>query len=218
MTASPEVRDAARQFMAFAALAPAAGVLAYAYDGIFIGATWARDMRNLMIAALALYFVAWWTLLPFGNSGLWLALLGFLLGARTAAGGEVSGVGTGHVCSLQLTHYESILIITIDEEAHPSFATAVVGRREQTQLPGVSRTGAGWLRFRALFGTTGQYPPSAKLLKGFGSGTVELIGDFDGYTYRAVYTARFRQAVYVLHAFKKKSRSGIVDRRRAISS
>jgi MATE family multidrug resistance protein len=36
-------------------------------------------MRNLMIAALALYFVAWWALLPFGNSGLWLALLGFLL-------------------------------------------------------------------------------------------------------------------------------------------
>ena len=52
MTASPEVREAARQFLVFAALAPAAGVLAYAYDGIYIGATWARDMRNLMIAAL----------------------------------------------------------------------------------------------------------------------------------------------------------------------
>jgi len=79
MTASPEVRGAARDFMLLAALAPAAGVLAYAYDGIYIGATWARDMRNLMVAALAIYFAAWWALTPFGNTGLWWALLLFLL-------------------------------------------------------------------------------------------------------------------------------------------
>jgi MATE family multidrug resistance protein len=79
MTTSPEVREASRQFLIWAALAPAAGVLAYAYDGIFIGATWARDMRNLMVAALAIYFVTWWALLPLGNSGLWIALLAFLL-------------------------------------------------------------------------------------------------------------------------------------------
>lgn len=79
MTASPEVRIAARDFMMLAALAPVAGVLAYAYDGIYIGATWARDMRNLMVAALAIYFAAWWALTPFGNSGLWWALLIFLL-------------------------------------------------------------------------------------------------------------------------------------------
>jgi MATE family multidrug resistance protein len=79
MTASPEVRSAARDFMILAALAPVAGVLAYAYDGIYIGATWARDMRNLMVAALAIYFAAWWALTPFGNTGLWWALLIFLL-------------------------------------------------------------------------------------------------------------------------------------------
>jgi MATE family multidrug resistance protein len=79
MTASPEVRSAARDFMILAALAPVAGVLAYAYDGIYIGATWARDMRNLMVAALAIYFAAWWALAPFGNDGLWWALLIFLL-------------------------------------------------------------------------------------------------------------------------------------------
>ncbi len=78
-TASPEVRGAARDFMILAALAPVAGVLAYAYDGIYIGATWARDMRNLMVAALAIYFAVWWALTPFGNSGLWWALLIFLL-------------------------------------------------------------------------------------------------------------------------------------------
>ena len=79
MTTSPEVREASRQFMMFAALAPTAGVLAYAYDGIYIGATWARDMRNLMVAALAVYFAMWWVLQPLGNTGLWLALLTFLL-------------------------------------------------------------------------------------------------------------------------------------------
>jgi phage-related protein len=55
----------------------------------------------------------------------------------------------------------------------------------------------------------GQHPPSAKLLKGLGSGTVELVEDFDGDAYRAVYTVRFGTAVYVLHAFKKKSKRGI---------
>lgn len=79
MTTSADVREVARQFMPFAVLAPIAGVLAYAFDGIFIGATWARDMRNLMLIALAIYFAAWWLLLPFGNAGLWSALLAFLL-------------------------------------------------------------------------------------------------------------------------------------------
>jgi MATE family, multidrug efflux pump len=79
MTTSPEVREASRQFLMFAAFAPIAGVLAYAYDGIYIGATWTRDMRNLMLAALAVYFATWWALQPWGNDGLWLALLAFLL-------------------------------------------------------------------------------------------------------------------------------------------
>ena|SRR5215510_14580560 len=51
---------------------------------------------------------------------------------------------------------------------------------------------------------------SAKPLKGFkGSGVLELVEDFDGDTYRAVYTVRFKSAVYVLHCFQKKSRKGI---------
>ena len=52
--------------------------------------------------------------------------------------------------------------------------------------------------------------PFAKPLKGFGSADVlEVVDDFDGDTYRAVYCVRFEKAVYVLHAFKKKSRKGI---------
>jgi multidrug resistance protein, MATE family len=78
MTTSDAVRATARQFMLFAALAPALGVAAYAFDGIYIGATWARDMRNLMLVALAIYLATWWALRPYGNSGLWIALLTFL--------------------------------------------------------------------------------------------------------------------------------------------
>ena len=52
--------------------------------------------------------------------------------------------------------------------------------------------------------------PFAKPLRGFGRADVlEIVDDLDGDTYRAVYTVRFEKAVYVLHAFKKKSRKGI---------
>jgi MATE family multidrug resistance protein len=79
MTASAEVRTLARQFLFYAALAPTCAVMAYCFDGIYIGATWARDMRNLMIAAFATYLIAWYLLQPLGNTGLWIALLIFLL-------------------------------------------------------------------------------------------------------------------------------------------
>ncbi|TBW32840.1 hypothetical protein EYW49_21425 [Siculibacillus lacustris] len=63
--------------------------------------------------------------------------------------------------------------------------------------------------FELFLAKTGQHPPSDKLLKGLGSGIVELVEDFDGDTCRAVYTVRFETAVYVLHAFKKKSKNRI---------
>jgi phage-related protein len=56
----------------------------------------------------------------------------------------------------------------------------------------------------------GEEPIAAKALKGFrGRAVLELVDDFDGDTYRAVYTVRFAEVVYVLHAFQKKARSGI---------
>ncbi|MDD2914036.1 MAG: type II toxin-antitoxin system RelE/ParE family toxin [Gallionella sp.] len=52
--------------------------------------------------------------------------------------------------------------------------------------------------------------PQAKPLKGFGSaGVLEIVEDDDGNTYRAVYTVKFANAVYVLHCFQKKSNKGI---------
>ena len=56
----------------------------------------------------------------------------------------------------------------------------------------------------------GRKAPYAKPLKGFGdAGVLEIVDDFDGDTFRAMYTVRFAKAVYVLHAFQKKSKKGI---------
>lgn len=49
---------------------------------------------------------------------------------------------------------------------------------------------------------------SAKPLKGFGPGVLEVVSDHRGDTFRAVYTVRFQNRVYVLHAFQKKSKKG----------
>lgn len=55
----------------------------------------------------------------------------------------------------------------------------------------------------------GEKHPDAKPLKGFGGRAVlEVVEDYDGDTYRAVYTVKFRNAVYLLHAFQKKSKRG----------
>lgn len=75
MTASAPVRLAARDFLLFVILSPLLAVFAFAFDGIYIGATWARDMRNLMVASLALFLGAWFALRSFGNTGLWIAFL-----------------------------------------------------------------------------------------------------------------------------------------------
>jgi MATE family multidrug resistance protein len=83
MTASLEVRAAGRDYLPYAALASVIGTFAFTYDGIYIGATWTRDMRNLMVLAIAAYLLVWWLTLPLGNAGLWVAILVFF-GARGA--------------------------------------------------------------------------------------------------------------------------------------
>jgi MATE family multidrug resistance protein len=75
MTASVDVRRIARDYLPFVIFAPLLGVFAFAYDGIYIGATWARDMRNLMLLSLLIFLGAWFALRPFGNAGLWGAFL-----------------------------------------------------------------------------------------------------------------------------------------------
>lgn len=75
VTTSSDVREAARQYLVLAALVPVIGVAAFAYDGIFMGATWTREARDLMLASLAIYIAAWLALRGLGNAGLWGALL-----------------------------------------------------------------------------------------------------------------------------------------------
>lgn len=88
MTASEDVRRAARDFLPFVVMAPIPGVFAFGFDGIYVGATWAREMRNLMLASLAIFLGTWWALQSVGNAGLWWALIasyvarGGLQGAR----------------------------------------------------------------------------------------------------------------------------------------
>jgi phage-related protein len=80
-------------------------------------------------------------------------------------------------------------------------------REDLREFPDEARRDIG---FALSFAQRGGKHPSAKPLKGFkGAGVLEIVEDRRGDTYRAVYTVRFAEAVYVLHAFKKKSKSGI---------
>jgi phage-related protein len=59
--------------------------------------------------------------------------------------------------------------------------------------------------------------PSVKALKGFGGRSVlEIVAPYQGDTFRAVYTVRFHDAIYVLHAFQKKSKKGIATPQKEI--
>jgi len=80
-------------------------------------------------------------------------------------------------------------------------------RRELQALPAEVQDEMGYALFEAQCGGT---PLSAKQLSGFGGrGVLEIVENFDGNAYRAVYTVRFAEAVYVLRAFQKKSKKGI---------
>src|SRR5215470_8886042 len=80
-------------------------------------------------------------------------------------------------------------------------------RRAVRQFPANVRRDIGYALFAAQ---QGEIDPSAKPLKGFGDADVlEIIARHRGDTWRAVYTVRYADAIYVLHAFQKKSRRGM---------
>lgn len=80
-------------------------------------------------------------------------------------------------------------------------------RKDLRAFPREVRRDIGSALFAAQQGET---DPAAKPIKGFGGGSVvEIISDSQGDTWRAVYTIRFAEAIYVLHAFQKKSKRGI---------
>jgi MATE family multidrug resistance protein len=77
---SDGVRAEARSFLIWVAVAPVAGVWAFQLDGIFVGATRSRDMRNTMLASVLAFFAVWLPLGTWlGNHGLWAAYVAFFL-------------------------------------------------------------------------------------------------------------------------------------------
>ncbi len=79
-------------------------------------------------------------------------------------------------------------------------------KKDFLTFPGSVKSEMGNALGLAQFG--GKHP-SAKPWRGQGPGVLEVVENHDGDTYRAVYTVRFREVVYVLHAFQKKSPRGI---------
>jgi phage-related protein len=64
---------------------------------------------------------------------------------------------------------------------------------------------------------TGKKHDQAKPMKGFGSaGVLEIFEDWEGNTYRAIYTVRFVESVFVLHVFQKKSKRGVATPKREL--
>jgi multidrug resistance protein, MATE family len=78
MTNASDVREAASIYLPWAALTALTGLLAFHMDGVYIGATWSRDMRNMMLLSLVAFLAVLHAVKPLGNHGLWLALNFFL--------------------------------------------------------------------------------------------------------------------------------------------
>ncbi len=78
--------------------------------------------------------------------------------------------------------------------------------RELKTLPAAGQDEMGYAIYLAQ---CGQKHVSAKPLKGLGSSVLEVVSDHRGDTFRSVYTVRFADRVFVLHAFHKKSKSGV---------
>lgn len=79
LTTSEAVREEARIYLIWAALTALMGVLAFQMDGVFIGATWTADMRNMMLLSLVAFWMTWWLATSaWGNHGLWLSMEIFL--------------------------------------------------------------------------------------------------------------------------------------------
>ena len=87
-------------------------------------------------------------------------------------------------------------------------------RRDVREFPREVRREIGQALYAAQQGET---DPAAKPLRGFAGGSVlEIVAHHRGDTWRAVYTVRYAEAIYVLHAFQKKSKRGIATPKREI--
>ena len=86
-------------------------------------------------------------------------------------------------------------------------------RTDLKKFPAAVQDQVGFALYQAQVGLRYRH---VKSLKGLGANVLEIISRHDGDTYRAVYTVRFKAAVYVLHAFQKKAKRGISTPRQEI--
>jgi len=87
-------------------------------------------------------------------------------------------------------------------------------KKDLKSMPGVVQDTFGYALHLAQ---TGEKHDASKPLKGFGGASVlEIVENHDGDTYRAVYTVRFAESVYVLHVFQKKSKAGVAAPRQDV--
>ena len=79
VTDLPDVRETTIRYLPWMIVSPLVSVWSFLYDGVYVGATRAREMRNIMVfSAIVVFLPAWYLLQPFGNDGLWLAFMLFL--------------------------------------------------------------------------------------------------------------------------------------------
>lgn len=79
LTDLPDIRATTLRYLPWLLLSPLVAVWSYLYDGVFVGATLAREMRNIMLISTFMVFVpAWYALQFLGNDGLWLSFMLFL--------------------------------------------------------------------------------------------------------------------------------------------
>ncbi len=93
MTSLPEVRATTRQFLPWMIAAPMVGVLGFMLDGVYIGMTRTTELRNCSVVAFVVYALSLVVLFPsFGNHGLWMGYVVFMLGRAVSLGALLPGV------------------------------------------------------------------------------------------------------------------------------
>lgn len=104
-------------------------------------------------------------------------------------------------------------LVEVGEESRPLQRVVWLGDSLEVlgSFPKAVRSEIGFALYQAQLGFK---HAKAKPLKGFGPGVLEVVSDERNDTFRAVYTVRFSSAIYVLHAFQKKSKHGIATPRR----
>jgi MATE family multidrug resistance protein len=78
LTDLAEVRAAAFRYLPWLIASPLVSVWSFLYDGVFVGATRAREMRDIMLASAVVFLITWWLTVSYGNDGLWFSFLVFL--------------------------------------------------------------------------------------------------------------------------------------------